>query len=125
MSALCTGVESALNAARALLQKPLCMNYSNLGTQLLSITTQRRAAGARDREGRTVFGGFAERILYIDVFAQELDARRPAGQKSCVRRTQRRPSTEAPREGRRARTAGPYMDTSSKKRLHSFGDFVS
>lgn len=65
-------VTSALNAAWAFLQKPLCMNCSNLGTQLLSITTQRRAAGARDREGRTFLGGVSERILYIDVFSQEL-----------------------------------------------------
>lgn len=125
-SALCTGVKSALNAAWALLQKLLCMNYSNLGTQLLPITTQRRAAGARDREGRTFFGGFAERILYIDVFAQELNAPRPAEQKSRVRRTQRRPSAEASREDWGAGTTESYMDTCRRRRrLHSFDHVVS
>lgn len=51
--------------------------------------------GARDREGRTFWGGFVERILYIDVLSQELNAPRPAEQKSSVRGTHRRSSAEA------------------------------
>lgn len=81
--------------------------------------------GARDREGRTFFGGFAERILYINVFAQELNAQRPAEQKSCVRRTKRRPSAEVSLEDWGAGTTESYMDTSGRRRLHSFDHIVS
>lgn len=85
--------------------------------------------GARGRGEDIFFEGFAERILYTNVFAQELNApgtcRTKKKKKSSVRRTQRRPSAEASRWPRGARASETYMDTSSRRRLHSFDHIFS